>query len=176
MDPISGSGRNGFRLGIGLQLWFLRSQGSKSADGANGVRFTRISSVETTFWSEYCKVQTMPWHISGEILQLIVRLSRKGRRQVNIAWITDVTQGAISKICSRYGRLDFLIGYLLAIAKGFPHPTKTNICWEWCVLIGLYQVLVKSPNNSSHWTSPVSAYHHPASSWCKIFSQACTMP
>ena len=62
-----------------MQLWTsrsIRSQSGWSAEGANGFRFTRIPSVKTTFWSEFCKVQTMPCHTSGEVLQLIVRLSR----------------------------------------------------------------------------------------------------
>ena len=43
----------------------------------------------------------MPRHISGEILQLIVRVSREARRHIGIAWITGVTQGAISKFLKR---------------------------------------------------------------------------
>ena len=38
----------------------------------------------------------MPRNISGEILQLIIRLFREGRRQFDIARITGVTQGAIN--------------------------------------------------------------------------------
>ena len=41
----------------------------KSAEGANGIRFTRVPSVETTFWAGFCKVQTMLRNISGEISQ-----------------------------------------------------------------------------------------------------------
>ena len=49
------------------------------AEGKNRFRFTRIQSVETTFRSGFCKVQTMPHHIPGRILQLIVKLSIEGR-------------------------------------------------------------------------------------------------
>ena len=52
-----------------------RCQGGKSAERVTGVRFSRIPSVETTFWSGISRVQTIPRHTSDEILQLIVRLS-----------------------------------------------------------------------------------------------------
>ena len=47
------------------------------------------------------KDHAMPRHISGKIFQLFVRLFREGFWQVNIARITNVTQGAISKILKR---------------------------------------------------------------------------
>ena len=84
-----------------MQLWmsrFIRCQGGRSAKEANGVRLTLTPSVETTFWSRFCKVQTVPRHMSGEILQLIMRRSCEGRRQGDVARITGVAQGTISKI------------------------------------------------------------------------------
>ena len=45
--------------------------------------------------------------MSGEILQLFVMLSREGRRQVDIARNTGVTQGDISKILKQ-SRLDWI--------------------------------------------------------------------
>ena len=83
-----------------MRLWmsrFIRSQGGRSVEGTNGVRLTRIPSVGTTMWSGFCKVRTMPRHTSCEMLQIIVRRSCEGRRQVDIARITGVTQGEISK-------------------------------------------------------------------------------
>ena len=44
----------------------------------------------------------MARHIPPAIMQLIVRLSRQGRRQKAIAEITGVTQGAVSKILKRF--------------------------------------------------------------------------
>ena len=69
--------------------------------GRMWVIFTRILSVETTIWSGFCKAQTMPHYISGEILQLIIRLSHEGCRQVEIARITGVTRGVINMIFKR---------------------------------------------------------------------------
>ena len=50
----------------------------------NGANWIRISSVKTNFWSGLWKMQTIPRHISCEILQLIVRPSRERCWQVNI--------------------------------------------------------------------------------------------
>ena len=88
-----------------MQLWmsrFITSQCDQSAKGVNGVRFTRIPSVETTstFWSGFWKVQTMPYHTMP---RLIVRLSGDGWRLADIARITGVTQGCPTS--SFYGKL-----------------------------------------------------------------------
>ena len=80
---------------------FIRREVGRSAEGTNIVRFTRIPSGETTFWCGFCKFQTMPRHISGEILQHILRLSREGCWQVDIAWITGVMQNVVPKILKR---------------------------------------------------------------------------
>ena len=80
---------------------FIRSQGGRTAEGTNGFRFTRIPAAETTFWSGFCEVQTMPCHIWDEMLQLIVRLSREGRRQVYVTRIMVATQVVIGKILER---------------------------------------------------------------------------
>ena len=66
----------------------------------------RLDSLEShrlirLFGLEYFMVQTMTRHISCEVLQLVVRLSREGHRQVNNARIMGVKQGAISKILKR---------------------------------------------------------------------------
>ena len=103
----------------------------------------------------------MPHHISGEILQLIVRLSREGHREVDTPRITVVTQGAFTMILERVGQTGCPTQRPFGHYHKISHPVKTNIFPE-----------VKSP-----WTSPVSEYHHPASSCCEIsFSQDGTMP
>ena len=43
-----------------MQIWkckFIRSQGGRSAEEANWLRFIRIPSVETTFWSGFAKIR-----------------------------------------------------------------------------------------------------------------------
>ena len=55
---------------------FFENQSGRSTEGTDGVRLIRIPSVGMTFRSRCCKVQTRPRHISCEILQLIVLLSR----------------------------------------------------------------------------------------------------
>ena len=141
--------------------------------------FTRIPSVETTFWSGLCKVEIMPSRISDEILQHIVRLSLEEYRQLDITRITGVNwpRCHYSKILKGHRRLDLLIGGILPIAKGFPHHGKTDTYCGWCVLMGFFKSQVKGPTNSSHWTSPVSAYYHLVPSCCGIsLSQANTLP
>ena len=130
------------------------SQGGRSAEGANGFRFTWTPLVEATFWSGFCKVQTLSRHISGEVLQFYVRLSREGCQLIEIAWITVVIQDVISNILAHAWQTVSPNQGPLGIDKRFPHPRKTNICWGWCVLIRFCQVQVTSSINLSHWMSP----------------------
>ena len=74
-----------------MQLWisrFIWSQGGSSAEGANTVKFNWIPSVEATFWSGFCKVQAMPHHTPGEIMQRNVRITREGYWHLDIARIS----------------------------------------------------------------------------------------
>ena len=66
--------------------------------GAMGLDSLESHQSKQPFGLDFFQVQTIPCHISTEILQLIVRLSREGHRQVDIALITGATQGAISEI------------------------------------------------------------------------------
>ena len=87
-----------------MQLWmirFIRSQGDRSAEGANEVRFIGMPLVETIFLSGFCKVRTIPGHILEGILPLIVMPSPEGHWEIDIARSTCVTQCAISKILRR---------------------------------------------------------------------------
>ena len=148
MPLNSTSGLIGFRQWIALrihnmQFWlsrFFRSQGGRSAEWAIGVRFTRIPSVETAFWSGLCKVKTMPRHIPGEILQVIVKLSREGPRQVDIAQITRSHEVPLARSWNGRDILDLLIKGIFPIANGFPYYGATDTCCGWSMLIGFCQV------------------------------------
>ena len=89
----------------------------------------------------------MPCHISGDILQLIVRLSREERRQIDSAWITSVTQSVISKIWSRCSTLDFPIRGLLAITKELPHPGRPILIGDDACFYVSLKSQVESPAN-----------------------------
>ena len=102
--------------------WLIRSQGGKLAERVKGVRFTRLKLDEVTFGSRFWKVQTMPFHIPYEILQLALRLSREERDRLILlgSWVSHKVQ--LTRLWSWQGRLDPQIRVILAIAKGFPHP------------------------------------------------------
>ena len=148
MAPNFKTGLNGFKQWIALRIhnmpfWlsrFIRSQDGWSAEGAIGVRFTRIPSVEAAFWSGWCKVETMPRHISGKILQHIVKLSREGAWQVDIARITGSHGVPLARSWNGRGRLDLLIKGLFFIAEGFSYHGATDTCYGWSMLIGFDQV------------------------------------
>ena len=163
------SDRNGFCWEITLriyfvQLWksrFFRSQEvgqplkGMGLDVLESHRLKRPSGTDFELWKYHAIFQVNIVTLGKALLLLGLRVSHKMPAANFWSW---------------RGRLDLLIRGLLAATKGFPHPMKIYTCSQWCRIIGW---LVKSLANLSHWTSPTSAYHHLATSCCRIsFSQA----
>ena len=68
------------------------------------------------------------------------------------------------------------VSHKVPFAKYFHTPGRPLLAADDARYKVSVKFQVKSPANSSRWTSPVSAYHRPASSCCGIsFSQARTM-
>ena len=131
------------------------SQGNMLVEGTNGVRLFWIRPVERTFYSIFCKVQIIPHHISGEKLQLIVRLSREGHWQVDIDQIMCLTQGYICKIL-RWTRQT---GFPVQMSLGHHQSISTHGGQYLLRMMRAKRFLsvkshVKSQANSSHCTLP----------------------
>ena len=63
-----------------MQLWmsrFSRGQGGGPAEGADGVRFIRITSVETTFCSSFCNIAMFHEKYYNSLLGSLVKSADK---------------------------------------------------------------------------------------------------
>ena len=74
----------------------------------------------------------MARHITPAILQMVARLSREGRTQLDIVAITVVSQSAISKILKRSRKSGTLNQRPRGFRKDRQIPEKSGFCWEWC--------------------------------------------
>ena len=128
-------------MSCSFEWTFTRRQGGRSAERPNGVRFSRIPLVETTFGSGQCHAI-----FQGIYCKLLLGSLVKGPFRLILPGLQMSHKVPLVTSWSRHGRLDLRIGGLLVIAIGFPHPRKTDTCWWLCALIGFSQVPGKVDN------------------------------
>ena len=99
-----------------MQLWksrLISSHCSRSAEGANGVRFTWIPPVLTTLWSVFCKVQAIPHYMSGKYCNRLILFRLHVSHKVPLA-----------RSWSKCGRLNLLISGLFGHRQRISTPRE----------------------------------------------------
>ena len=138
-----------------MQLWMSRSLQVKVVDQLMG--WTGIDSVESHRLKrpsglEFVKFRQCRAIFTVKYCHSLLDSLVKGADRLILLWLWVSYKVSLARYCG-CRRLDLLMRGLMATAKGFPQPRKTDICWGWCLLIGFSQVPGEEPVNSSHRTS-----------------------